>query len=93
MKKQGKTIEINANSFLIRKGSEINCAHLIELCKKYQVPVMVNSDAHSAWSIGEVSPALTFLEDLDFPPEMILNHTLEGISLFIQRKKKEKHMA
>jgi len=93
VKKQGKTIEINANSFLIRKGSEINCAHLVELCKKYQVPVMVNSDAHSAWSIGEVSPALTFLEDLDFPPEMILNHTLEGISLFIQRRKKEKHMA
>lgn len=92
VKKQGKVIEINANSFLVRKGSEKNCAHLIELCKKYQVPVVVNSDAHSAWSVGEVVPALTLLENLDFPPEMILNHTLEGISLFIQRRKKEKRM-
>ncbi len=90
VKKQGKTIEINANSFLVRKGSEDNCAHLIELCKQYQVPVMVNSDAHSAWSIGEVAPALEILENLNFPPELILNHTLDGISHFIQRRKQEK---
>ncbi|PKL26931.1 MAG: phosphatase [Spirochaetae bacterium HGW-Spirochaetae-2] len=92
VKRQGKTLEINANSFLVRKGSEKNCAHLIELCKHFGVPVMVNSDAHNAWTIGEVAPALTLLEHLDFPPSMILNHTLEGISSFIQRRKDEKQL-
>ncbi len=90
--KQGKILEINANSFVVRKGSEKNCALLIELCKRYQVPIVVNSDAHSAWSVGEVTPAMALLESLDFPPEMILNHTLEGISGFIQRRKQEKRM-
>ncbi len=90
--KHGKILEINANSFIVRKGSEKNCALLIELCKHYQVPIVVNSDAHSAWSVGEVTPAMELLESLDYPPEMILNHTLEGISGFIQRRKQEKRM-
>lgn len=93
VKKQGKTMEINANSFLVRKGSEENCAHLIRLCKAYEVPVMVSSDAHNAWTIGEVTPALKLLEQEDFPPELILNHTFEGICSFIQRRKGEKQQA
>lgn len=93
VKKQGKTIEVNANSFILRKGSEQNCAHLIELCKAYQVPVVVSSDAHTAWGIGEVAPALELLRSLDYPPEMILNHTFEGISSFIQRRQQEKQKA
>lgn len=83
-------MEINANSFFVRKGSEENCTHLIKLCKAYEAPVIVNSDAHNAWSIGEVAPALKLLEQEDFPPELILNHTFEGISTFIQRRKGEK---
>lgn len=88
--RQGKTIEVNANSFIVRKGSEPNCAHLLELCKQYQVPVIVNSDAHHAWNVGEVAPALALLERVDFPPELILNHTFEGVDQFIQRRKREK---
>lgn len=55
--------------------------------------MMVSSDAHNAWTIGEVTPALKLLEQEDFPPELILNHTFEGICSFIQRRKGEKQQA
>ncbi|MFA6844364.1 MAG: phosphatase [Sphaerochaetaceae bacterium] len=88
--RKGKILEINANSFLVRPGSEENCRDVISLCKKYEVPVTVNSDAHSKWQVGKVDAALHLLEEMKFPPQMILNSNLVNIKKYIETRKQEK---
>lgn len=90
LQKYGKTLEINSNSFAVRKGSEPNCRDLALLCKKYKVPVLVNSDAHHLWRIGDVEESIALLKSISFPPELILNASQERIESFITRRKKEK---
>lgn len=69
----GKIVEINNHSFLSRPGSEENCREIALLCKKYRVPVVVNSDAHFAMEIGAFPHALAMLEAIDFPEDLVLN--------------------
>lgn len=68
-----KIIEINSSSFNIREGSKINCKEIAKLCKKYEVPIIVNSDSHFALNIGRVDAALNMLSEIEFPEKLILN--------------------
>ena len=72
-KEHGKIIEINSHSFEVRQGSKENCRSIALLCKEYRVPVVVSSDAHFVTSIGKVGNSLALLEEIGFPPELILN--------------------
>ncbi|WP_207739223.1 phosphatase [Harryflintia acetispora] len=69
----GKIVEINSHSFGNRPGSTENCRTIALLCKKYGIPVVVNSDAHFWASIGEHTNALRMLEEIGFPEELIVN--------------------
>lgn len=86
--KMGKLVEINAHSFEARRGSCQNCRRIAELCKKYGVRIVVNSDAHSCFSVGELAPAATMLASIDFPEELIVNRTIETLTDFISKKRK-----
>jgi len=90
LSKAGKILEINANSFAVRPGSEPNCRDILSLCKKYGVPVLANSDAHSMWQVGNVQAALDMLQEMRFPPEMILNTSFSAIDGFITARKIQK---
>ena len=90
LKEKGKILEINANSFVVRKGSEKNCADIVKLCKKYEVPVIATSDAHHKWNVCNVQASLDMLEELSFPPELILNTSKEAVEMYIRRRKVEK---
>ena len=63
----GKIIEINSASFKVRPGSDTICRSVAKLCAALGVPVIISSDAHSKWQLGEHSAAIAMLEDLDFP--------------------------
>lgn len=83
----GIAIEINNNSFEVRPGSAQNCRKVLELCLDYDVPVMVNSDAHSMWSVGVFDQATKFLEDMGVPQSRILNCNYEATCAFIEKRK------
>ncbi|WRS28099.1 phosphatase [Oscillospiraceae bacterium MB08-C2-2] len=68
-----KIVEVNAHSFDCRPGSETNCPAIMDLCQKYNVPVVVSSDAHFFTHIGEFDKALEVLKSIDFPQELVLN--------------------
>lgn len=72
-KEYGKIVEINEGSFRVRKSSAKNCAEIAKLCKKYEVPVVVNSDAHHASDIGRFDQSIAMLCEMDFPQHLILN--------------------
>ena len=86
-KKYNKLIEINANSFNLRKSSIENCRKIAGLCKKHGVQVCVNSDAHYHTRVGELEKPLNILDELDMPESLIINSSLEGIKDFIEKKR------
>lgn len=50
---------------------------MLNYCKKYQVPVVMDSDAHFDTLIGEFDMARELLTKLDFPEELVLNRSAE----------------
>ncbi len=89
--KRGKIIEINNHSFSgVRPGSEKNCPEIARLCKKHGVRIVVNSDTHFATQLGQLDTALKMLEEIDFPPELILNSSLEKLLEYINQKRQNK---
>lgn len=86
-KDHGKLIEINNNSFLMRKGGVENCKEFARQCKAQDVHVCVSSDAHSADRVGKVGNALEMLEELEFPPELILNLNMERFEAYLTQRK------
>ncbi len=79
-----KLVEINNSSFSIRKSSIKNCAEIARICKKYSVPVIVNTDAHFCTKIGNFDNALKMLEEVDFPAELIINSNYENMNNYIK---------
>lgn len=90
--KYGKIVEINAHSFNVRPGAEINCPRIARLCAEEGVRVVVDSDAHSPFMVGEQEAAVQMLEDIGFPEELIINGDYERF-LQVAREKAEEDMA
>ena len=79
-----KIVEINNSSFKIREGASVNCKEVAKLCKKYEVPVVVNSDSHLALNIGKVDIALKMLSEIDFPEKLVINTDFDKLVKMIK---------
>ena len=73
-----------AVSFAIRKGSRENCTEIARLCKKYQVPIVVDSDSHIEYTVGCVDNALEMLEEIGFPEELVVNSSRERLDEYFR---------
>lgn len=80
--KYNKAVEINNGSFIIREGSKERCRTIAELCKKYNVPIMVNTDAHSSFEVGHFEEAVKMLESIDFPEELVINSDINRLKKY-----------
>ena len=85
-KEYGKIVEINNHSFMTRAGSKKNCTEIALLCKKYRVPVVVNSDAHFCTEIGHFPHCIQMLEEIDFPEELVVNADYDRFLALIKEK-------
>jgi len=86
--KLGKLLEVNNHSFIHRKGGLANAAVYLPLCRQYGVRMAVSSDAHFAFNIGKNNLALSVLEDLEFPPELVINMTMQRFEGYLEERKK-----
>lgn len=86
-KAKGKLVEINSHSFAGREGAKENCRTIALLCKQYEVPIVVNSDAHSVFTLGDLSDALAMLSEIAFPLELVVNRTLDNLAAWILNKR------
>jgi len=82
----GKLVEINGSSFSVRTGSEKNCMEIARLCKKYEVPIVVNSDAHIEFAVGNVSESLAMLDEIGFPEELVVNSSRERLDTYFRSR-------
>lgn len=69
-------LEVNNSSLLptsSREGGRECYLELLPYCIKYQVPIIIGSDAHFIDKIGAYENALALLEEVQFPKELIVN--------------------
>ncbi len=80
-------VELNASSPKSRRGCEENCFKIATLCKKYGVPVFLNSDSHSIYTVGEVSVAAKIAEEARIHKDQIINADTKTLADYFKRKR------
>ena len=56
---------------------------MLDLCARYQVPIVVDSDAHVDVLVGSQEYALEMLAETGFPEELIMNTKGDAIYDYI----------
>ena len=85
-KAQHVLLEVNNSSLKPdspRPGARDNYEIMLKLCRQYNVPVLVSSDAHCACDAGNHHYALSMLAELDFPEELIVNRSLKALEEYL----------
>lgn len=85
-KEHHKLIEINNHS-LDPDGPRLNAwensSEILKLCKIYQVPVIMSSDAHFMSEVANHSWSEKILRATDFPAHLVTNYSLELLAEYI----------
>ena len=79
-------LELNNNSLNptgFRLNARDNDIKMLELCKSYNVPITMGSDAHVAEDIGNCCYSKEILKATDFPEELIINTSVEKFKAFL----------
>lgn len=71
-----------------RKDPLPNDIVMLELCRRYEVPVIMNSDAHCAEDVGNHQFTDLLISELDFPEHLIVNRSLEEYKKYTNRFRK-----
>ena len=72
-KRQNKLVELNNKSLHIRAGGRESVPKLVALCRKHDVRMIVSSDAHICYNVGNFALAEALLKEMNFPDELVLN--------------------
>lgn len=75
-KENNTLLEINSSSMRPIRGfnqAKLNYIEILNLCKKYDVPVILGSDAHISFDISNFEHCLPLLAETEFPEELIVN--------------------
>ena len=87
-KKHHVLLEVNNNSLdprCTRENGEENVKDMLCYCKKYEVPVVVDSDAHTDALVGCHCFAEKVVKEVDFPEELIINRSVEELKKFLNK--------
>lgn len=79
-------LEINSSSMRPIRGfneARDNYIEILRLCKQYEVPVILGSDAHIACDIANYEHCLPLLQETDFPEALIINDKPEEFMKYL----------
>ena len=83
----GVALEINNSSFAgSREGSGPSCLAVAEAARDLGALLVMSSDSHFAGSLGELSEAISLLEEARFPAERTLNVSPGAFLDFLERR-------
>ena len=88
-KETGTLLEVNNTSLSptsFRQNSHENYKEMLDLCAKEEVPIILNSDAHISYDVGNFTYADSLLKEIQFPKELIANTSVEKFKRLLQRK-------
>ena len=81
-------LEINNSSLNPRrnKGTALkNNLEILRLCKQYEVPVILSSDAHISYDIANYCFIWPLLQETEFPDELIVNYDTERFLALLRK--------
>lgn len=80
-------LEVNNSSLLptsYRPRARENYIEMLRYCQRYEVSVILNSDAHVDTSVGRHDASLKLLQEIGFPEELIVNTSVDKFKAFIK---------
>lgn len=80
-------LELNESSVKFGRSPVKNCIEMLNICKKYSTPVIVNTDCHYSDIIGKTPIVNKIIEDIGFPKELIFNRKSQNIINYLEKKK------
>ncbi len=83
-------IEINNSSISpqgFRKNAAANDVTILNLCRHYNVPVVIGSDAHFMTKVGNHQYAAKILDETGFPKELVYNYFPDLVRPFLNKYK------
>lgn len=91
-KECGKIVEINESSLLTKKSPVSTVKEILLNCKKWEIPIVINSDCHYCGLIGKVSTCERLVQETGFPKSLIVNSSMENLFEHIENKHKLKSL-
>lgn len=89
-KEYGVLIEMN-NASLDPKGFRKNTREIdmeiLEVCREYQAPVIMGSDAHMDIDVGNHGYVQQLLEEVQFPEELVVNRSAAELKKYVNKYK------
>jgi len=79
-KECGTLLEINNSSLKPTRNkvdARNNNLEILRLCKHYEVPVILGSDAHISFDVANYEYLYPLLQETEFPEELIVNRSVE----------------
>ena len=84
----GVALEVNNSSFNPRSGRQNagkNVMKWLSIAKEYRLPVILGSDAHIYYDVGDMTEAVKMLKAAGYPPELVLNAREDGVQYVLNR--------
>ena len=81
-------LEINNSSLKPTRNkvdARENNRKILDLCKKYEVPVILGSDAHISFDIANYEYLYALLQQTEFPEELIVNRNVEMFKNYLKK--------
>lgn len=79
-------LEINNSSLKPCRGkieAKANNLEILRLCRRYEVPVILGSDAHISFDIATYEYALELVRETEFPEELIMNTSVDKFKAYL----------
>ncbi len=87
---KGIALELNNSKIYQGKFSGEQAKNFLDICKKHQCSITINSDAHVVTEVGYVKEALALIESTNFPTDLIANYTLQKTQRFLDQRRQNK---
>lgn len=87
----GVLLEMNNSSLSpcsFRENAAENYRKMLEYCKEFNTPIVVDSDAHVDLDVGNHQLAMQILEEMDFPENLVANTQPEMLKKYINYLKR-----
>lgn len=88
-KETNTLLEINNSSLKPirhKDSARENNLEILRLCKKYDVPVILGSDAHISFDIANYEFLPSLLQEIEFPDDLIINTSVDRFKSYLRLK-------
>lgn len=83
----GVCLELNNATIALGRCDREAAVAMVRLCRDNGYRIAVGSDAHTVSEVGKFDEALSILDELDFPHELVVNRTLESATAWLEERR------